>query len=254
MPLKNPLHRRPRRKPARPLTLRRVCTKVLVVVAVAHLSFMALTTATLIVYKFANPPVTSVMLYRKLFYGWKTRKVRYLPLAKIPKSVRNMVLRVEDGSFYSHHGIVPAAIKNAWQINREIGRPMYGGSTITMQTARTIFLVPEKSYLRKYLEVIVALEMEVVLGKKRIFELYMNYAEWGKGVFGVEAASVYHYGTSVYNLSTDQRIRLVTLLSSPIKYGPDSINRSGVLRSRYAYLTERFNAEPALAPAQAPIP
>ena len=210
----------------------------------AHLFFIQATIPVIYLYRFINPPVTSVMLYRKAVFHWKIRKVRYLPLKRVPKRTRNMIIKGEDGSLFVHHGVVPAALKNAWQINKRVGRPLYGGSTITMQTARTLFLVPEKSYLRKYAEMILAVEMEHILGKNRIFELYLNYAEWGKGVFGVEAASVYHYKRSVTKLSTDESARLVTLLSSPIKYSPYTIQKSGILRSRYNYLISRFAPPP----------
>jgi monofunctional biosynthetic peptidoglycan transglycosylase len=83
--------------------------------------------------------------------------------------------------------------------------------------------------------------MEAILDKDRIFELYLNNAEWGKGVFGIEAASWHHYGKSVRNLSNDETIRLVTLLSSPILYSPKNLTRSGILRARYQYLCERYN-------------
>jgi len=205
-----------------------------------HLFFMQLTIPVIFLYRYVNPPATSVMAYRAAIFHWRIRSRRYLPIKRIPRRTRNMIIKVEDGSFFEHHGVVPAALRNAWQINKRIGRPLYGGSTITMQTARTLFLVPEKSYLRKYLEMILAVEMEHILGKDRIFELYLNYAEWGKGVFGIEAASRYHYKRSVVNLTTDEAIRLVTLLSSPVKYSPYTIEKSGILRSRYEYLTARF--------------
>ena len=205
-----------------------------------NLFFIQATIPVIFAYRFVNPPVTSVMAYRAVLFHWRVRPVRYLYMKAIPWRTRNMIIKVEDGSFYTHHGVVPAALKNAWEINKRVGRPLYGGSTITMQTARTLFLVPEKSYLRKYLEMILAVEMEHILGKDRIFELYLNYAEWGKGVFGIEAASRYHYKAGVRNLSTDEAVRLVTLLSSPIKYSPNTFQRSGILRSRYEYLSARF--------------
>jgi monofunctional biosynthetic peptidoglycan transglycosylase len=212
-------------------------------VIVVHLFFILCTVPLVFACRFVNPPVTGIKAYRTVFYQWKLKPTRYLPLKKIPLGTRRMIVRVEDGDFYDHHGIVLSAFKNAWKLNKEIGRPLYGGSTITMQTARTLFLVPEKSYLRKYLEIIVALELETILGKDRIFELYLNNAEWGKGVFGIEAAARYHYKKSVANLSTDEAIRLVTLLSSPIKYTPYTIQKNGILRSRYAYLVSRFAAQ-----------
>jgi monofunctional biosynthetic peptidoglycan transglycosylase len=205
-----------------------------------HLLFILSTSLCLFIFKYTNPDETTLMLYRKYIYNYKIQAPRYIPLVKIPKMIQTMTIKVEDGDFYHHHGIIPAAIKNAWQLNQLFGEPVYGGSTITMQTARTLFLVPEKSYLRKYLEAIIALEMEAILGKDRILELYFNYAEWGKGIFGIETASRYYYKTGVRSINTDQAIRLVTLLSSPIRYGPYNFQRNGILRSRYNYLVNRF--------------
>lgn len=205
-----------------------------------HLVFALATSTIIIAYRWIDPPLTGIMVYRKVRYGWDLTERRKIPLAKIPKTFRNMVVRVEDGSFYTHKGILLAAFKNAARLNKQLGSPTYGGSTITMQTARTLFLNPEKSYLRKYLEVIIALEMELFLSKDRILELYLNNAEWGKGVFGIEAASVHHYGKSVTRISNDQAMRLVTILSSPILYSPYTVAKSAILRSRYSYLVKRF--------------
>ncbi len=205
-----------------------------------HLFFVQLTIPAIYLYRFVNPPVTSVMAWRAAFFRWKIHPVRYRPLKAIPRRTRNMIIKVEDYTFFSHHGVIPAALKNAWFINKRVGRPLYGGSTITMQTARTLFLVPVKSYARKYVEMILAIEMEHILGKDRIFELYLNYAEWGKGVFGIEAASRYHYRKDARKMTNDEAIRLVTLLSSPVKYAPYTLERSGILRSRYQYLLARF--------------
>lgn len=205
-----------------------------------HFVFMMATSSIISYYRVKNPTVTSIMLYRRVFWNWPENKIQYLPLKKIPARTRQMIIRVEDGTFYTHHGVLPSAIKNAWKVNQSLGKTLYGGSTITMQTARTLFLIPEKWYIRKYLEVIIALEMEVILEKDRILELYINYAEWGRGVYGIEAAAQHHYKKGVANLSKDQAIRLVTLLSSPIKYEPYTLHKSAILHSRYKYLTQRF--------------
>ncbi|GAB1482344.1 hypothetical protein MASR2M78_11590 [Treponema sp.] len=170
-----------------------------------HLVFIISSSLSLIFFKTVNPAATTLMLYRKCANGWKIQKPRYLSLSKIPKTTLTMTVRVEDGSFYDHHGILLSAMKNAYQLNKRFGEPVYGGSTITMQTARTIFLIPNKSYVRKYLGVIIALEMEVILGKERILELYFNYAEWGKGIFGIDAAARYHYKAGVSSLSRIRR-------------------------------------------------
>jgi monofunctional biosynthetic peptidoglycan transglycosylase len=221
----------------------RIAFAVLRAFVAAHAVFILSTSMLLFIFKSVNPAATTLMVNRHLVEGWEIREPRFVPLAKIPKLTRNMVIRVEDGNFFEHHGIMLSAIKYAYRLNKQFGEPIYGGSTITMQTARTLFLVPEKSYLRKYLEAIVALEMEAILGKQRILELYFNYAEWGKGVFGIEAASRYYYKAGVASLSRDRAIRLVTLLSSPIRHGPYSFGKNGILKSRYAYLDERFGAK-----------
>lgn len=205
-----------------------------------HLAFIALTSMTLFIYKWVNPPATTLMLHRAVALRWPVQRPHFLPLNEIPQRTRSMIIRVEDGTFYTHRGILPAALRHAWETNKRLGRPVYGGSTITMQTARTLFLVPEKSYFRKYLEMILALEMELILNKDRIFELYLNYAEWGRGVFGIEAAARHHFGRPVKELGRDQTIQLVTLLSSPIIYTPQTLRKNAILNSRYVYLSERF--------------
>ena len=240
------LHGTARRKAvdaSRPAALRFALALVRSVVF-AHAAFVLATSLCLFVFRTVNPGATTLMVYRAVANGWTVVPPRYVPLARIPGTTRNMTVRVEDGTFFEHHGVVPAAIKHAYTLNKGFGEPIYGGSTITMQTARTIFLVPEKSYLRKYLEVIIALEMEALLGKNRILELYFNYAEWGKGVFGIEAAARAHYRAGVASLSRDQAIRLVTLLSSPIRYSPYNFGRNGILLSRYSYLVKRWGDPP----------
>ena len=105
------------------------------------------------------------------------------------------MIRLEDYRFYSHHGVDLGAIRDAWMINSSIGRTAVGGSTIPMQLARNLFLTPRKTYLRKYVEALIALEMSLVLPKDRILELYLNVIEWGKGIFGIGAASAYYFKT-----------------------------------------------------------
>ncbi len=248
------LHSSPRRRArevARPLALR-VLFGAGRAVVFAHVAFILATLLCLSIFRTANPGATTLMAYRSIADGWTVVPPRFVPLAKIPKLTKTMTVRVEDGNFYEHHGIEPAAIKNAYRLNKSLRTPLYGGSTITMQTARTIFLIPEKSYARKYVEAIIALEMEAVLGKDRILELYFNYAEWGKGVFGIEAASRKHYKRGVASLTRDQAIRLVTLLSSPIRFSPYNFGRNGILISRYAYLTKRWGDPPPEPPAPEP--
>jgi monofunctional glycosyltransferase len=216
----------------------------------AQLCYVTATALLIAAYRFVDPPATVLMAYRKWSFGWAIQAPRPLRLAKVPRYIRSMLIAIEDGKFYEHRGFDMEAFARAREINKRLGRPLYGGSTLTMQVARTLFLVPEKSYVRKYLELLTALELEALLPKDRILELYFGYAEWGKGLFGIESASRKWYGKGISALSRDEAARLVALLSSPIKYGPGTLRRSGILRERYDYLSRRFDpraAEPAPA-------
>ena len=234
----------------RPLTPKKVILFVLKAILIIHIGYIALTSTLILAYKFINPPFIVLMPYRSIGYGWKLQKPIPIALKKVPLYVRSMLVSVEDGKFYSHFGIDFEAFKRAREINEKVGKPLYGGSTLTMQVARTLFLVPEKSYVRKYFEVIAALELEVFLSKDRILELYFDYAEWGKGIFGIEAASQHWYGKGVAAINRDQAARLIALLSSPIKYTPTTLNKSGILRERYAYLVRRYVATQNTSPDQ----
>jgi len=205
-----------------------------------HVWYLGVTCLLVICFSFITPGATTLSLYRKYIDGWKITRPVPVSLLKVPKTTRQMLVSVEDYRFYEHHGIDIEAFQRAIEINKQLGRPLYGGSTLTMQTARTLFLIPTKSYVRKYLEVIVAFELELFAGKKRILELYFSWAEWGKGVFGIEAASRRYYGVPIGKLDIDQAARLIAILSSPIRYSPTTILRSSLLRTRYNFLLERY--------------
>jgi monofunctional biosynthetic peptidoglycan transglycosylase len=204
-----------------------------------------------------NPRVTALMLYRGATAHQKTQSIRFVPLHQIPRVVRTMVIRLEDYKFYRHAGVDLGAIRDAWAINRSIKRTAVGGSTIPMQLARNLFLTPRKTYFRKYLEAIIALEMDLILPKDRILELYLNCIEWGKGVFGIGAAAAYHFNSGVGNLGLDEMRRLVTIITNPLRYDVATFGKSRQMTARYEYLVSRFpdpSAEPLEPGPVAPIP
>jgi monofunctional glycosyltransferase len=210
-----------------------------------HFVYIVATSLLIVSYRSIEPSDTVLMAYRAWGAHWKLEKPRHIALKRVPKYVQRMLISVEDGNFYIHHGVDLEAIQRAYEINSKLKRPLYGGSTLTMQVARTLFLVPVKSYLRKYFELIATMELELFLPKDRILELYFNYAEWGKGVFGIEAAAQHYYGTSVTKLSREESAKLIALLSSPLRYSPKTLERSGILRERYYYLIGRYVSPPA---------
>jgi monofunctional glycosyltransferase len=200
-----------------------------------------------------NPPFTALMVWRGVTAGQKVQPVRFVPLLKIPRVARLMAIRLEDYHFYQHAGVDLGALREAWQINASIGRTAVGGSTIPMQLARNLFLTPRKTYFRKYMEALIALEMDLVMPKDRILELYLNYIEWGKGIFGIGAASSYYYGTGVGALGLDELRRLVTIITNPLRYDVQTFSRSVQMAQRYAFLESRF-PDPSAEPSGAEEP
>jgi monofunctional biosynthetic peptidoglycan transglycosylase len=193
-----------------------------------------------ILYSFLNPPLPSFLLYRMTTNLYLPKPTEYIPLAKIPDHVQSMFIRLEDGNFYKHHGIDLAAMKYAYTVNKKYGQIVLGGSTITQQLARTLFLVPNKNYVRKYAEVLTALTMECILSKQRILELYLNYIEWGEGVYGIGAAARYQFNKSFFELDYDHICRLAAIIINPLRYNVKNMWSSHAVRVRYAIIYNRY--------------
>jgi monofunctional biosynthetic peptidoglycan transglycosylase len=187
-----------------------------------------------------NPGNSALMLYRKHYQDVTPVKIIPVALDEIPETVRNMLIWVEDPGFYSHHGIHLGAMLNALKLNIQHGYIKWGGSTITQQITRTLFLVPDKRYLRKYIEIIFALAMEAALSKERILELYFNFVEFGPGVYGIGRASIHHYGKEFEKLSLDEIMRLITILPNPVKYNTFDFSGNRHLTKRYYMLLNKF--------------
>ncbi|HNZ06957.1 MAG TPA: transglycosylase domain-containing protein [Candidatus Cloacimonadota bacterium] len=205
-----------------------------------HLAFWSVVAFFCLLYIFVNPPITPLMLQRYMIRGFDWHKREYIDLEKIPDSTVDMTIVVEDGNFYRHYGFAIEEAKRAWKRNKTSGKIRFGASTISNQVARTIFLTTDRNYLRKYLEAQVTVIMEILMTKNRMLELYLNYVEWGKGIYGIETASLYYYGRSCSRISRDQSMKLVSILSSPIKYSPQTYSRSASARQRYRMLNRYF--------------
>ncbi|MFK7948905.1 MAG: biosynthetic peptidoglycan transglycosylase [Saprospiraceae bacterium] len=208
----------------------RLATKV---VLYAHLIFIVLIGILSTIYINTNPSKTVLMLYRD---GFKKEKPSFVPLRNISSSFQDDLINLEDGNFREHYGIDIDAIKRAKAKNEEVGYTAQGGSTISQQLARTLFLTPHRTYFRKYLELIITFELELIVGKDRILELYINYAELGKGVYGFNDASLHYYNKPFVKTSTDQKIRMMTILASPINYSPQTLHQNKTLENRYKFI------------------
>lgn len=169
--------------------------------------------------------------HAQLHYEWT-------PYAQISASLKRAVIASEDANFLEHDGVEWDAIRKAWTYNQrqeELGRKKRrGGSTITQQVAKNLFLSGSRTYWRKGQELILTYMIERVMSKERILELYLNIAEWGVGVFGAQAAARHYYGVSASKLTAAQSARLAAMLPNPRFY--DKNRASSYLVSRAATL------------------
>lgn len=153
-----------------------------------------------------------------------TRPLRWHPvtLSSLPKHVSRAAVVAEDARFYQHKGLDQEAIQKAIEYNLSKGRIVYGASTISQQTIKNLFLSTSRNPLRKLHEVILTYMMEHNVGKKRILEIYLNIAEFGKGIYGVEAASRYYFGKPASKMSVIEAVELAASLPAPTKHNPET--------------------------------
>jgi monofunctional glycosyltransferase len=188
--------------------LRRLARRLVLVV----LLLIALPILFVPLYRVVDPPVTSVMLINRA--AGVAMERQWAPLDDISPHLVRAVIMAEDGRFCSHGGIDWEEVRRVLDRMEDGGRPR-GASTITMQTVKNLFLWPQRSWLRKGLEVPLALYADLVLPKRRIMEIYLNIAEWGTGLYGAEAASRRYFGVPASGLSPAQAARLAAALPAP---------------------------------------
>ncbi len=164
--------------------------------------------------KYTNPKHTTYM-------GDKRRRVdqRWVPLSAISKDLQRAVIISEDGRFYQHFGIDIFELKESIKRNARDRSFSRGFSTITMQLARNLYLTPTKDVSRKFKEIIIALKLEHELSKPRILELYLNVIEWGRGIYGIEAAAQHYFKKSAAELNSGEAAFLAAIIPSPQRYG-----------------------------------
>ena len=164
-------------------------------------------------------------------------KKQWVGYAKISNTLKRALVVSEDGQFVHHEGFDWEGIQKAIEKNQRKGRFVAGGSTISQQLAKNLFLTPSRTPWRKAQEAIVTLMIEAVWSKQRIFEVYLNVIEWGNGVFGAEAAARHYYGISAAQLSATQAARLAGMVPSPRFYdrnrnAPGLARKTGVILGR----------------------
>jgi monofunctional biosynthetic peptidoglycan transglycosylase len=178
--------------------------------------------------KTRNPKTTSYIELRRRQAERAGRKFSprmvWRDFDAISEHLKRAVLITEDRAFYEHHGVDWENTREALKKDFRKRRLAFGGSTLTQQLARNIFLSPTKNPLRKVKEILIARRLEKALGKRRIFELYLNVAEWGKGIFGAEAAAQAYFDKSAAALDPEEAAALAVILPSPRRWDP--VNRS----------------------------
>ena len=170
-------------------------------------------------------------------------KHRWIDYERISSHLKRAVIASEDANFTEHEGVDWQAIEKAYKENIRKGRPVRGGSTITQQLAKNLFLSSERSYWRKAQELVITYMIESLWDKRRILEVYLNVVEWGDGVFGAEAAARQYFGVSAAQLNAEQSARLAAFLPNPKRYGRI---RSGPYLDRRTAAIQRFMSDAAV--------
>lgn len=199
----------PTRNPAR--RGQSIVARGLRLLAIIAIGWLALVLTLIVAYRFINPPASMLMLQH-----WVTGQAvvhEWVPFEAISPNVVRAVVLSEDGKFCQHFGIDFEAIEDAME---NTDGKVRGGSTISMQVVKNLFLWPSKSYVRKAIELPLTYAMELVWSKRRIMEVYLNIAEWGPGIFGVGAAAEYHFHKSARSLTVRDAARLAAALPNPL--------------------------------------
>lgn len=203
--------------------------------------FFAISLVLVIIFKYLPIPVTPLMVIRAIENKMEGKEMRcshdWEPLENISVNLQKAVISSEDARFLTHSGFDFDAIQKAMK-NNEKGKKLKGGSTISQQTAKNVFLWQGRSYLRKGLEAYFTILIEIVWGKERIMEVYLNSIEMGDGVYGAESASQYWYKKSAQNLSKKEAAGIAAILPSPRRF--KATNSSSFINRRKGRIVKQM--------------
>ncbi len=200
--------------------------------AIGVVALWSLAALILLGVRWIDPPSTAVHIQRHL-QAWihhtpYHERYKFIPLGQISRDLQHAVVAAEDARFYQHHGFDWHEVQIAAEDDFE-GDRIRGASTITQQLVKNLFFGTGRSILRKGAEFTLVPVAELVLGKKRILEIYLNVVEWGPGIYGAESACHYYNGTAARSVSREQAARLAAILPAPLKRRPERMNNYSVL-------------------------
>ncbi|MDW3094648.1 MAG: monofunctional biosynthetic peptidoglycan transglycosylase [Gammaproteobacteria bacterium] len=198
------------------------------------LVFIVVSIIVVLPFRWINPPITMVMMDRWLHASNEdfALQQQWLSWGEIPKHAASAVMASEDQLFVVHHGFDFDSIADSLK-SLGSGQRLRGASTISQQVARNVYLWTGRSWIRKGLEVWFTVLIELMWNKQRILEVYLNIAEWGEGIFGLESASQYHFNHSASQLTRIQSALLASSLPSPLKYKPSNPSPYLIERARW---------------------
>ncbi len=219
----------------------KIASVIIALASMLFLQYLTLPNNSLKSLRTGNPSVTAMMQQRTKEASAKGEKFiiqqKWVPLHRISKHLVNAVVVSEDGMFFEHEGIDWYEIGESIEKNLAKGKAARGGSTISQQLSKNLYLSTSKDPVRKLKEVVITLRMERILSKRRILEIYLNVIEWGNGVFGAEAAARKYFGKSASQLTREEAAQMAAVIPSPRKYQPNVMSkyvsrRSSIILSR----------------------
>jgi monofunctional biosynthetic peptidoglycan transglycosylase len=198
--------------------------RILLWIAALVLGFYVLCGLALLGLKWIDPPITMVQIQRRVQAAIHRRPYRrryvFVPLRRISKDLQHAVVASEDERFYQHHGIDWTELHKVVDRDLDRGKLGRGASTITQQLVKNLFLTTSRSVVRKAIEFTITPAADLILGKQRELELYLNVIEWGPGIYGAEAAASYYYNIPAARLGREESARLAAVIPSPLTRKP----------------------------------
>ena len=211
---------------------RNLWRRILFWIAALVAAFYAVCGTALLGLKWIDPPTTMVQIQRRVEAAVHRRAYHkryvYVPLRRISKDLQHAVLASEDQRFYQHHGIDWMELHKAVDRDLDRGKLGRGASTITQQLVKNLFLTTSRSVVRKAVEFTIAPAADLILGKQRVLELYLNVIEWGPGIYGAEAAASAYYGIPAAHLGRDESARLAAIIPWPLTRKPARMEQLSV--------------------------